>query len=57
MIDSNYIYHCEDFITHINIESLHCIPETNITLYINYASNEKISTDQKKTGEESREAV
>lgn len=55
--DSNYIYHGEDFITHINIESLHCIPKTNIILFINYASIENISTGQKTTGEERREAV
>lgn len=35
MMDVNQTYCCSHFIIHLNIKSLRCIPETNITLMSN----------------------
>ena len=36
--DGNQIYRGDHLIMHIHVGSLSCIPETNITLYVNYPS-------------------
>lgn len=36
--DGNYSNHGEHFIRHIIVESLFCIPETNIVFYVKYSS-------------------
>ena len=33
--------HCDHFTTYTNVESLCCIPETNIKLYVNYITIKK----------------
>ena len=38
VIDVNDTYCGDHFAIYINIESLCCIPETNIMLYVNYTS-------------------
>ena len=42
--DDYQIYHGDHFIMYLNVESQCCIPETNITLYVN-----QISIKKKKT--------
>ena len=40
-IDGQYTYHAEHRIIYKSGKSICCIPETNITLYINYTSTVK----------------
>lgn len=36
--DDYWTSHCDQFVKHINVESLHCALDTNIMLYANYTS-------------------
>ena len=37
----NYTYYGEHFIVYVIVESLCCIPETNVGLHVNYTSIKK----------------
>ena len=40
-MDINQTYCGDHFVIYTNTESLYCIPETNIMLYVNYTSMKK----------------
>ena len=47
--DHNYTYHGEDCIMYKLVTSLCCMPETNITLYVNYTSIKKKKEQSEET--------
>ena len=47
--DKEYIYCDEHWIVYRTVETLHCTPETNITLYVNYTGIKIIKKKQPKT--------
>ena len=50
MVTSGYQnYESDHFVTYLNVQSLHCTPETNIILYIKYTSmKKKVKTHKTK---------
>ena len=47
-LDGYQTYHSDHFVMHTNIESLCCMPETYIILYVNYTSIKKRERDTKE---------